>query len=100
MAEVLIIDDEALNRMLVSALLTNAGHKPVEATDGIEALAIFRADRPDLVICDIAMPPMDSDEFVRLLRAEPEIAPTEVIGITWRRVVAEARPVAREEIRT
>jgi len=75
MAKVLIIDDEALNRILVSALLTNAGHQAVEAADAIGALAIVRADPPDLVICDIAMPTKDGYTFMRQLRAEPEARP-------------------------
>jgi len=95
MAKVLIVDDEALNRILASAVLTNAGHQAVEAADAIEALAIVRADRPDLVICDIAMPTMDGYAFVRQLRAEPEIARTEVIFYSAIFLESEARDLAR-----
>jgi CheY-like chemotaxis protein len=42
------------------------------AEDATEALAYARANRPDLVICDIAMPTMGGYEFVRLLRAALE----------------------------
>jgi CheY-like chemotaxis protein len=79
MAKVLIVDDSALNRALVSTLLTNAGHRPIEAANGIEALANVRAERPDLVICDIVLPAMDGYEFVRRLRADRETARTKVI---------------------
>ena len=50
-----------------------------EAGDGEEALARTRVARPELVICDILMPTMDGYEFVRRLRAEPEVASTPVI---------------------
>ncbi|MEY8876626.1 MAG: response regulator, partial [Leptothrix sp. (in: b-proteobacteria)] len=79
MATVLVVDDHATNRELLVALLTYSGHHAIEAADGEEALAVVRAERPDLVICDILMPTMDGYEFVRRLRADAEIAATEVI---------------------
>ena len=79
MAKILVVDDHTANRALAVALVARAGQQAYEAADGAEALDLVRAEHPDLVICDILMPTMDGYEFVRRLRAEPEIAKTEVI---------------------
>ncbi|MEX8520987.1 MAG: EAL domain-containing protein [Leptothrix sp. (in: b-proteobacteria)] len=94
MATVLVVDDHAPNRELIATLLRYAGHDPIEAADGEEALASVRAHRPGLVICDVLMPTMDGYEFVRRLRAEPEIAATEVIFYTATFYEHEARGLA------
>ncbi|MFM2055748.1 MAG: hypothetical protein RLY71_133 [Pseudomonadota bacterium] len=95
MATVLVVDDHAINRELLVALLTYSGHRAIEAADGEEALAAVRAERPDLVICDILMPTMDGYEFVRRLRADAEIAATEVIFHSATFLEHEASKLAR-----
>ncbi|MDG3063923.1 EAL domain-containing protein [Thauera mechernichensis] len=82
MAKLLIIDDHPANRELIATLAGYDGHETFEAGDGAEGLAIVRAERPQLVICDILMPTMDGYEFVRRLRAEPAIADTQVMFYT------------------
>ncbi len=94
MARVLVVDDQAANRELFVTLLKHAGHEPLEAADGYLALAQVRAARPDLVICDILMPTMDGYEFVRQLRADADIAGTEVIFYTATFLEREARSLA------
>ncbi|KQY85438.1 ATP-binding protein [Pelomonas sp. Root1444] len=94
MATVLVVDDQASNRELIVTLLKYAGHVPLEAADGQQALAQVRTARPALVICDILMPKMDGYEFVRQLRAEPSIARTEVIFYTATFLEREARSLA------
>lgn len=79
MATVLIVDDDANNRALVRTLLRYAGHTAVEAADGRAALERVLEQPPDLVICDILMPVMDGYEFVRVLRAQPALAHTQVV---------------------
>ena len=79
MATILIVDDSPLSRLFLVDLLSNAHHRLLEATDGVEALGLVRAERPDLVITDILMPTMDGYEFVRRLRSDPAIATTPVI---------------------
>ncbi|MBX3622014.1 MAG: response regulator [Rhizobacter sp.] len=94
MALVLVVDDQAPNRALIATLLGYAGHRVSEAADGAEALAQVRAERPDLVICDILMPTMDGYEFVRQLRADTAIAATEVVFCTATFMENEARRLA------
>jgi diguanylate cyclase (GGDEF)-like protein len=96
MATVLVVDDNATNRELVVTLLTYKGYRSLQAADGAEALALARKSRPDLVICDILMPTMDGYEFVRLLRADPAIAHTEVIFYSANYREQQAQSLARD----
>jgi PAS domain S-box-containing protein len=82
MATVLVVDDRQTNRELVVALLVHKGHRALEAADGAEALRLAHLERPQLVISDILMPTMDGFEFVRRLRADPDLKETNVIFYT------------------
>ena len=73
MARILVVDDNASNRKLLATLLSHEGHQIIEARDGLDGLEAARAAHPDLVISDILMPSMDGFEFVRLLRADPQL---------------------------
>jgi diguanylate cyclase (GGDEF)-like protein len=95
MAKVLVIDDHATNRALIVTLLAHRGHEALEAADGAEGLALVRAERPELVICDILMPTMDGFEFVRQLRADPQRHATEVVFYTAHYHEREARNLAK-----
>jgi diguanylate cyclase (GGDEF)-like protein/PAS domain S-box-containing protein len=81
-ARILVVDDDAANRKLVTALLSFEGYTISQASDGSEALKVAQAERPDLVVSDILMPTMDGYELVRRLRAEPSLAGTAVIFYT------------------
>jgi signal transduction histidine kinase/CheY-like chemotaxis protein len=94
MAKVLVVDDHASNRELIVSLLKYAGHESLEAEDGSLALEQVRSERPDLVICDLLMPTMDGYEFVRQVRADPDVARTEVIFYTATFTESEALGLA------
>jgi PAS domain S-box-containing protein len=92
----LIVDDNPANRLLLVRLLEPLGHSVLEAADGAEALALVSREHPHLVIADILMPTMDGYEFVRQLRANPEIASTPVMFWTAHYREREAQDLARE----
>ena len=74
MASVLIIDDDAVTRTVVRAILESVGHTVSEAADGYAGLAAYYLNPPELVITDILMPGKDGIETIRELRAvNPEI---------------------------
>lgn len=79
MAKILIVDDRPSNRLYLAALLGYTEHTILEAEDGAQALAITRAEQPELIITDILMPSMDGYEFVQQLRADPALRATRVI---------------------
>jgi len=68
---VLAIDDDASQRSLLSHTLGGAGFHVDMAETGREGLARIRERRPDLVLCDVAMPGMDGFEVLESLRADP-----------------------------
>ena len=67
MARVLVIEDDWKQRVLIAALLNQAGHEAIEAANGREGLALYERHRPDAVICDIVMPEMDGLETIQAL---------------------------------
>jgi DNA-binding response OmpR family regulator len=67
-ASVLIVDDSALNRLLVAATLRRDGYRILEAPDGDSGLEMIAHEKPDLVIVDFMMPGMDGAEMMSLLR--------------------------------
>lgn len=95
MAKILVADDQPLNRKLIKIVLERAAHVVLEASDGVDALAVARRERPDLVITDVLMPASDGFEFVRQLRAEPSLAGTRVIFYTATYLEDEARRLAQ-----
>lgn len=74
MAKILVADDEQLIRQLVCDFLREAGHMPIEAADGAQALEQFRAN-PDigLILLDIMMPEKDGWEVTRAIRAQSDV---------------------------
>lgn len=67
---VLVVDDESFTRKVLARLLSDLGFRTVrEAADGVGALEEVRLHRPDVVLCDVEMKPLDGLEFLRALRA-------------------------------
>jgi PAS domain S-box-containing protein len=94
MATILVVDDLAANRQVLTNLLTYCGHRLFEAANGSDALAVARAEQPDLVITDVLMPVMDGYELVRQLRADAATNHTPVLFYTAHYAEREARALA------
>ncbi|MEE4206461.1 MAG: response regulator, partial [Erythrobacter sp.] len=75
----LIVDDSRVIRKVSSKIARSLGYVPVEAQDGIEALARCKQAMPALVLTDWNMPEMDGLEFVRQLRAIPTPKPPVIV---------------------
>lgn len=69
MASILLVDDSASMREMVSFTLKEAGHEVEEAEDGVEALEFANGKSVNLVITDVNMPNMDGITLTRELRA-------------------------------
>lgn len=70
--KVLVIDDQEFVRTIVKKMLQQIGiGAVVEAHDGNSGLEVAEQEKPDVVICDVQMRPMDGFGFVKMLRALP-----------------------------
>jgi DNA-binding response OmpR family regulator len=78
--KVLVVDDEATVRFLLSRVLTHAGYTVEVATDGEGALERIRACRPDLVVLDLMMPGLDGWGVLERLRKGPDHPPVLVVS--------------------
>jgi PAS domain S-box-containing protein len=79
---VLIVDDERNNREWLNKLLTLVGFAVREAGNGEEAIQIWEAWRPQLILMDRRMPVMDGIEATRRIRAHPGGEQTQIIALT------------------
>ncbi len=79
---VLVVDDAAGNRKLVSSLLAREGYRVATASGGHEALQAIARERPDLVLLDVLMPELDGFETCRRLKSDPATCLIPVILVT------------------
>ena len=75
MTKILVAEDERNLRNLYEAELQDEGYTVLVASDGKEALELFRKERPDLVVLDILMPGMDGLELMGLMLSEQNQVP-------------------------
>jgi DNA-binding response OmpR family regulator len=81
-AIIVLADDSAELRAVYSPLLRTRGHAVHEAADGVQALELVRAHRPDLLILDVWMPRLGGFEVLDALRFEPAAARTRVLMLS------------------
>ena len=79
---ILIVDDDPLNRRLLTKSLENDGHRTTQFDNGFAALAAIGEDPPDLVLLDIEMPGLDGIEVLERLKADAELRHVPVIMIS------------------
>lgn len=81
MKTVLIVEDVELNRDLLVQLLEDE-YRLLTAENGEAAVSTARAERPDLILMDLALPKLDGLEAVRAIRSEPANAGVTIIGVS------------------
>jgi CheY-like chemotaxis protein len=92
---ILVADDDALVLRSLTFVLERAGFELRTATNGVEALAIARAEAPAVALLDVMMPEMTGLELCRTLKNESATADVPVILVTARAMVSErARGIA------
>jgi CheY-like chemotaxis protein len=80
--KILIVEDNEMNRDMLSRRLARRGYEVVVAVDGAEGLARARAERPALILMDMSLPVIDGWEATRRLKADPETAAIPIIALT------------------
>ncbi len=80
--QVLIADDDASLRLLVTTTLADDTLTMLEAHDGVQALAIARREKPNLILLDVAMPGLTGVEVCEALKADPATTAIPVIMLT------------------
>lgn len=79
---ILTIDDEPALRANIAAYFEDSGYRVLSAENGREGLEVFRAQKPDITLCDLRMPEMDGLEVVRQIVAEDEELPIVIVSGT------------------
>jgi two-component system, cell cycle response regulator DivK len=82
MAKILLIEDNEMNRDMLSRRLIRRGHEITTALDGPGGIASATATRPDLILMDISLPGMDGWEATKVLRSQAETASIPIIALT------------------
>jgi CheY-like chemotaxis protein len=82
MAKILLVEDNELNRDMLSRRLIRRGYEVVMAVDGVEALSRAASDRPDLILMDMSLPMIDGWEATRRLKADSSLRAIPVIALT------------------
>ena len=79
---VLIVEDNELNMKLFHDLLVAHGFATIQTRDGLEALALARKHRPDLILMDIQLPEVSGLEITKWIKEDEELNAIPVIAVT------------------
>ncbi len=90
--KILLVDDELHIRKFVGLILKQLGTPTIlEASNGLEAIAIYERERPDLVLLDVNMPQMDGIETLTKLKiVDPDCAVVMLTSLVNRQTVGDA----------
>ena len=80
--QILVVDDQSINRLLFEKMVNALGHQADQADSGQVAVRMARAERYDLILMDISMPEMDGIESTRHIRAEGASRQSPIVGFT------------------
>ena len=82
MAKLLLVEDNEMNRDMLSRRLTRRGYQVAIAIDGAQGLAMAQSEHPDLILMDMSLPVMDGWEATRQIKAAEDTSHLPVIGLT------------------
>jgi CheY-like chemotaxis protein len=82
MPKILLIEDNEMNRDMLSRRLVRGGYEVIIAEDGARGVAMATSDRPDLILMDMSLPVIDGWEATRQIKATPELRKIPIIALT------------------
>ena len=89
MARILLVEDNEMNRDMLSRRLIRKGHEVLIAVDGAAAIAMTAAERPDIVLMDMSLPVVDGWEATRRLKADPATQAVPILALTAHAMAAD-----------
>jgi len=81
-AKILLVEDNEMNRDMLSRRLVRSGYEVVMAVQGEEGVALARSAAPDLVLMDMSLPVLDGWEATRRLKSDPATRGIPVVALT------------------
>src|SRR5512141_1624904 len=82
MARILLVEDNEMNRDMLSRRLQKKGHGVLIAVDGESGVQMAVSERPDLILMDMSLPAVDGWEATRRIKGLPEMASIPIIALT------------------
>ncbi len=82
MPKLLLVEDDAMSRDMLSRRLTRRGFQVVLAVNGQEAVSQAAAEQPDLILMDLSLPVMDGWTATRAIKGDPATAQIPVVALT------------------
>ena len=82
MTKVLVVEDNEMNRDMLSRRLTRRGFQVIFAVDGQQGVDLARSERPDIILMDMSLPVMDGWEATRRVKSDDATRGVPVIGLT------------------
>jgi two-component system, cell cycle response regulator DivK len=82
MPKILLVEDNEMNRDMLSRRLQRKGYSVITAEDGEKGLLLARSEMPDLILMDISLPVMSGWEVTRLLKADEATRNIPIIALT------------------
>ena len=82
MLKILLVEDNEMNRDMLSRRLVRKGYEVVMALDGHQAVEMASSERPNLILMDMSLPDLDGWEATRRIKAAPETSMIPVIALT------------------
>lgn len=82
MPKILLVEDNEMNRDMLSRRLLKRGFEVVIAVDGGEGVALAQSAAPDLILMDMSLPVLDGWEATRRIKADPAVRAIPVIALT------------------
>ena len=89
MARILLVEDNELNRDMLSRRLVRRGYEVEIALDGKEGLRLAAASAPDLILLDLSLPEMDGWEVLKNLKQDPKMRAIPVVALTAHALVSD-----------
>ena len=94
-ATILLVEDDEMNRDMLSRRLEFLHYRVLLAVDGLEAVAVARAELPDLILMDMSLPELDGWEATRRLKADDATRSIPVIALTAHAMVSDRNNALR-----